>query len=74
MVKMKKFVTSSKDCLQEMQIKFEEEEEVNLNIWKNIKRQFQQHFPAKHKPTMVKENPKVDLKKKTKANQIPRVS
>jgi hypothetical protein len=45
-----------------------DEEEINLNIWKNIKRQFQQHFPAKHKPTMVKENPKVHSKKKTKAN------
>ncbi len=40
----------------------EEKEEINLNIWKNVKRQFQMHFPAKHKPTMVKENPKVQEK------------
>ena len=33
----------------------EEEEEINLNIWKNVKRQFQMRFPAKPKPTMVKE-------------------
>ncbi len=48
----------------------EEEEEINLNIWKNFKRQFQMCFPAKHKPTMVKENPKGHSKKKTKANRI----
>jgi hypothetical protein len=51
----------------------EEEEEINLNIWKNIKRQFQMCFPAKPKPTMVKNNPKVYSKKKTKANRMPRV-
>ncbi len=50
----------------------EEEEEINLNILKNVKRQFQMHFPAKYKPTMVKENPKVHAKKKTKANQMPK--
>ncbi len=37
----------------------EEEEEINLNIWNNVKRQFQMRFPAKPKPTMVKNNPKV---------------
>jgi hypothetical protein len=35
----------------------EEEEEINLNIWKNVKSQFQQHFPAKLRTTIVKENP-----------------
>ncbi len=51
----------------------EEEEEINLNIWKNVKRQFKMCFPAKPKPTMLKDNPKVRSKKKTKANQMPRV-
>ncbi len=31
------------------------------------------HFPAKPKPTMAKDNPKVRSNKKTKANQMPRV-
>ena len=50
-----------------------EEEEINLNIWKNVKRQFQMHFPAKTRPTMTKDNPKVCSEKKTKANRMPRV-
>jgi hypothetical protein len=40
-----------------------EEEEINLNIWENIKRQFQMHFPAKTRPTMTKDNPKVQRKR-----------
>ena len=51
----------------------EEEEEINLNIWENVKRQFQMHFPAKPRPTMTKDNPKVRSEKKTKANRMPRV-
>ena len=51
----------------------EEEEEINLNIWENVKRQFQMHFPAKTRPTMTKDNPKVRSEKKTKANRMPRV-
>jgi hypothetical protein len=50
-----------------------EEEEINLNIWKNVKSQFQQHFQAKHRTTMVKENPRVHSKTKTKVTQMPRV-
>jgi hypothetical protein len=41
----------------------EEEEEINLNIWENVKRQFQMHFPAKTRPTMTKDNPKVRRKR-----------
>jgi hypothetical protein len=48
-----------------------EEEEINFNTWKNVKRQFQQHFPANHKPMMFNENPKVHSKKKTKTNECP---
>ncbi len=51
----------------------EEEEEINLNIWENVERQFQMHFPAKTRPTMTKDNPRVRSEKKTKANRMPRV-
>jgi hypothetical protein len=51
----------------------EEEDKINLNIWENVKRQFQMCFPAKTKPAMAKDNPKVCSEKKTKANRMPRV-
>jgi hypothetical protein len=57
----------------------EEEEEINLNIWKNVKSQFQHHFPTKMKTPIVEEMQKVHpktkatlqglfLQSKTKAN------
>ena len=47
-----------------------EEEEINLNIWKNVKSQFQQHFPTRMKTLIVKEIQNVYPK--TKATQMPR--
>ncbi len=48
-----------------------EEEEINLNIWKNFISQFQQHFPTRMKTLIVKEIQNVYPK--TKATQMPRV-
>jgi hypothetical protein len=70
---MKKFVTSSEDCSQEKQIKFVErfKKKKSISTFGKKLSQFQQHFPAKHKNTIVKENPRVHLN--TKASQMPRV-
>jgi hypothetical protein len=46
-----------------------EEEEINLNIWKNVNSQFQQHFPTKMKTPNFKEIQKVHPK--IKATQMP---
>ena len=49
----------------------EEEEEINLNIWDNVKRQFQMHFPAKTRPTMTKDNPKFTQRKRLRQTECP---
>jgi hypothetical protein len=48
----------------------EEEEEINLNIWENVKSQFQQIFPTKTMTPTVKEVRPVN--QKPKVHKIPR--
>jgi hypothetical protein len=55
----KRLLTGKADQIWRM---IKEEEEINLNIWKNVKSQFQQHFPAKYRTTIVKEKSRVHLK------------
>jgi hypothetical protein len=42
----------------------QEEEEINLNIWRNVKSQFQQYFPTKMKTPIPKKVQKVHPKTK----------
>jgi hypothetical protein len=51
--------------------RFLEEEEINLNIWENLKSQFQEYYPMKIKTPIAKKIQKVHPKRK--ASQIPRV-
>jgi hypothetical protein len=55
-----------------------EEEEINLNIWENVKSQFQKHFPTIMKTPTIKEiqkvHPRTMVHPKTKTNQMTRVT
>jgi|LakMenEpi03Aug12_release.lakeMendotaPanAssembly.Ray.scaffolds.fasta_scaffold1318103_2 hypothetical protein len=46
----------------------EDEEEINLNIWNNIKSLFQKYFPTKNKTLITKENRKIHLETKGNPN------